>query len=128
MVAWNQMEFDGKRGSQGSQLLDKLAAAAWQDHVVFLAVEDGGTDRPQPVETGLPIGLAFLDPFPRDGIITMRRLAVPGHPAAAVPIVASFWIDRSRAQAHHIEGGGDEHQPFNFLTLLRQEPGDPASE
>ena len=128
MVAWNQMEFDGKRGSQGLQPLDKLATAARQYHAVFLAVKNGGADRPQTIETGLPIGLALLDPLPRDGIITMRRLVVPGHPAAVMPIVASFWINRSRAQAHHIEGGGDEHQPFDFLTFLRQEPGNPASE
>ena len=64
MVAWNQMEFDGKRGSQGLQPLDKLATAARQNHAVLLAVQDGGADRPEPVETGFPIGLALLDPRP----------------------------------------------------------------
>ena len=90
MVALNKMEFDGKRGSETSQLLDELAAALRQNRAVLLAVENGHTDRPQPVETPLPIGLALFNPLPGERKIPMRLLVVPGHPAGTVPFVASF--------------------------------------
>ena len=46
MVARNEMEFDRKRRSKGSQLLDELATALRQNHAVLLAVENGRADRP----------------------------------------------------------------------------------
>ena len=94
MVARNEMEFDRKRRSKESQLLDELAAALRQNHAVLLAVENGRTDQTKPVETRLPIGLALFDPLPGKGKIPMRRLVVPGHRAGAVPFMAPFGINR----------------------------------
>ena len=90
MVARNEMQFEGKRGSKGSQLLDELAAALRQNHAVLLAVENGRADRPQPDEARAPQGLALFNPLPGERKTPMWRLVVPGHPAGAAPLIASF--------------------------------------
>ena len=128
MVASNEMEFDRKRGNNGSYLLDEPAAALRQNHAVFPAVENGRADRSKPVETRLPIGLALLDPLPREREIPMRRLIVPGHPAGGAPRMVPLVGDGAGPDSHHIERGGNEDELFDNGILLRHEPRNPAAE
>ena len=128
MVARNQMEFDRKRRNKGSQLLDELTAALRQNHAVLQAVENGRADRPEPVETRVPMGLALFNPLLGQRKIPMRRLVVPRHPTGAVPGMPTFRINRLRPYSHHIKGGSDKNKLLDNGILLRHKPGDPASE
>ena len=128
MVARNQMEFNRKRRSKGSQLFDELAAALRQNHAILLAMKNGRTDWTKPIETCFPIGFALFNPLPCERKIPMRRVVIPGHPSGGVPRMVPLIGNGPRPHSHHIECGSNKNQPLNFLKLLPHEPGDPASE
>ena len=65
MVAWNQIEFDGKGTIFVQELFDELLAASRKDHAILQAMQDRRVHRPEPIKAGLPIGFAFFDPLPR---------------------------------------------------------------
>ena len=64
MIARNQMKFDRERGVAREQLLNELTAPSRQNHRILETVEDRCFHRPESIEAGLPIAVAFLDPFP----------------------------------------------------------------
>ena len=110
VVTGDQVKFNRIGGISREELLDELTAPARQNHCILETVEDRRLHQPESVEAGLPIGLAFLNPFPRERPIFVQRVVIPRHPAGRMPIMLPLGVNRSGAQTHHIERGGDEEE------------------
>ena len=98
MVTRNQMEFDWETRGRARAVARRTHCSRSENHCILETVEDRRVHRPESIEACLPIGFAFLDPFPREWPILVSGLVVPGHSAGGLPRLCAVLVKLTRAR------------------------------